>query len=283
MLLTAMIWGSVFVAQSTGMEHIGPFLFSGARFLLAAVILLPLFFWRPGKQAAPSLSRGLIFSGILLGLVLTAGINFQQVGLQFTTVTNSGFITGLYVILVPIIGLLFGMRTGFGTWLGAILAVIGMLLLSVGADFRISEGDWLQLAGAFIWAAHVLLIGVLARRYDPLQLAWMQVATCGVLSMLFAACFETVSWSGIYAAGPSLLYAAVLGVSVSYTLQLIAQRDALASHAAVIFSLEAVFAAIAGAVVLGEVLSMRGYLGCALMLGGMIVAQLWPKKTAAST
>lgn len=279
MLLTAMIWGTVFVAQSRGMEHIGPFFYSGSRFLIASLVLLPLFFWRPASQPIQPSSAGLWLGGGLLGLVLALAINLQQVGLQFTSVTNSGFITGLYVIMVPLLGLLFGMRTGFGTWLGALLAVFGMYLLSVGEGFTVSSGDWLQLAGAVIWGAHVLLIGVLARRQDPLRLALLQFLVCGVISLLLAFIFEQPSWPALQAALPAVLYGALMGVAIGFTLQLVAQRDALASHAAVIFSLEAVFAAIAGAVVLGEQLDGRGYLGCALMLTGMLVAQLWPKRT----
>ena len=283
MLLTAMIWGSVFIAQTRGMEHVGPFLYSGARFLLATLVLLPLFFWRPDGRgsAAPPIqpaSRGLWIGGVLMGVVLALGINLQQVGLQFTSVTNSGFITGLYVIMVPLIGLLVGQRTGLGTWLGASLAVVGMFLLSVGENFQVASGDWLQLAGAVVWGVHVLMIGSLARRHDPLRLAVLQFATCGVISLLLALVFEEISLPSLLGAGPAILYGALIGVAIGFTLQVIAQRDALASHAAVIFSLEAVFAALAGAWFLDEMLQARGYVGCALMFAGMLVAQLWPRR-----
>ncbi len=154
MLLTAMIWGSAFVAQRLGMDHIGPFLYTGLRFALAALVLLPLFLQPPNSAIGrPSRwsNRGLFFGGIVMGLVLTLGINLQQVGLLFTSVTNSGFITGLYVIIVPLIGLFIGHKTGLGIWLGASLAVVGMFLLSVGENFQVASGDWLQLAGAFVW------------------------------------------------------------------------------------------------------------------------------------
>ena len=279
MLVTAMIWGTVFIAQRYGMEHIGPFLFSGTRFLLAAFVLLPLFFWRPftGAFKAP-MSRGLFAGGAAMGLALAIGINLQQVGLLFTSVTNAGFITGLYVIMVPIIGLFFGQRTGFGTWLGALTAVVGMALLSIGPDFAISKGDWLQLTGAVVWGAHVLLVGFFASRYDPLRLAIIQFAVCGLISMVLALSLESIALEPLTQALPAIAYGALLGVGVGFTLQVIAQRDAIASHAAVIFSLEAVFAAIAGAIFLGESLSAKGYIGCALMLAGMLIAQLWPQK-----
>src|SRR5690606_41157258 len=132
----------------------GPYLFSATRFLLATLVLLPLYFLRPGApvQAQP-FNRGLLLGGLLMGLVLATVTNLQQVGLLFTSVTNSGFITGLYVIMVPLLGLLFGQKTGLGTWLGASLAVVGMFLLSVGDNFQVASGDWLQLAGAVLWGA----------------------------------------------------------------------------------------------------------------------------------
>lgn len=282
MLLTALIWGTTFVAQRLGMDEIGPFLYSGLRFALGALVLLPLLLYRPAGAAAPApISRGLLLGGGLLGLALTLGINLQQVGLLFTSVTNAGFITGLYVIMVPLLGLLIGQRTGLGTWLGASLAVVGMALLSIGADFRVAPGDWLQLAGALAWGVHVLLVGALASRHDPLRIAFLQFLTCAGLSLLLALLFEEIDSAAILRAGPAILYGGLISVGIGYTLQVVAQQHAIASHAAIILSLEAVFAAIAGALVLGESLLPRGYLGCALMLAGMLVAQLWPRRASA--
>ncbi|HEX5844633.1 MAG TPA: DMT family transporter [Pseudomonas sp.] len=282
MLLTAMIWGSVFVAQRLGMDAIGPFLYTGLRFALAVAVLLPVIRLLEGRSKTPpaKLNRNLLRGGILMGLALALGINLQQVGLLFTTVTNSGFITGLYVIIVPLLGLFIGHKTGLGIWLGASLAVVGMFLLSVGEGFQVASGDWLQLAGAFVWGVHVLLVGFFASRHDPLRLAVVQFATCAVISLILALVLEEIRLDAILAAGPALLYGGILGVAVGFTLQVVAQKDAIASHAAIIFSLEAVFAAIAGAWMLGESLELRGYLGCALMFGGMLLAQLWPKKPA---
>ncbi|HUE91327.1 DMT family transporter [Pseudomonas sp.] len=283
MLLTAMIWGSVFVAQRLGMDSIGPFLYSGLRFSLAALILLPVLHLLQGRaQSAPlpAVNRQLLLGGILMGLALALGINLQQVGLLFTSVTNSGFITGLYVIIVPLLGLFIGHRSGVGIWLGATLAVLGMFLLSVGDGFQVASGDWLQLAGAFVWAVHVLLVGFFASRHDPLRLAVIQFVTCALISLALALLFEEIQLQAIIAAGPAILYGGILGVAIGFTLQVVAQKDAIASHAAIIFSLEAVFAAMAGAWFLGEALELRGYLGCTLMLGGMLLAQLWPRQLA---
>ena len=281
MLLTAIIWGSAFVAQRLGMDHIGPFLYTGLRFALAALVLLPLLAYTAAKQTIPGepwSNRGLLFGGAMMGLVLALGINLQQVGLLFTSVTNSGFITGLYVIIVPLIGLFIGHKTGIGIWLGAILAVVGMFLLSVGEGFTVASGDWLQLAGAFVWGVHVLLVGFFAGRHDPLRLALVQFITCAVISLVLAVIFEEIQLDAIIAAGPAILYGGIFGVAIGFTLQVVAQKDAIASHAAIILSLEAVFAAIAGAWLLGESLELRGYFGCALMFAGMLLAQLWPKK-----
>ena len=218
-----------------------------------------------------------LLGGLAMGLALTLGMNLQQVGLLFTSVTNSGFITGLYVIIVPLLGLVIGHKTGLGIWLGAGLAVVGMFLLSVGDSFQVASGDWLQLAGAFVWALHVLLVGHFASRHDPLQLALIQFAVCGLISLLLALVFEPILLTAIQAALPAILYGGLLGVCVGFTLQVVAQKDAIASHAAVILSMEALFAALFGALLLGEVLSFKGYIGCALMFAGMLLAQLWPR------
>jgi drug/metabolite transporter (DMT)-like permease len=283
MLLTALIWGTGFVAQTAGMDHIGPYLFSGLRFALGSLCLMPLIL-RNAKTARvpePLLNRGMLRAGIIMGLALALGINLQQVGLLFTSVTNSGFITGLYVIVVPLLGLLLGHKTGLGTWLGCLLAVVGMCLLSIGDNFHVASGDWLQLIGAFVWGGHVVLVSLFASRHDPIRLAFLQFATCSVVSLLLAVLFEPIALNAIIDAGPALLYGGIVAVGVGYTLQVVAQKHAIASHAAIILSLEAVFAAIAGAWILGEALQLRGYIGCGLMLAGMLLAQLWPKKALA--
>lgn len=280
MLITAMIWGSGFVAQRIGMDNLGPFLFTGLRFALGAIVLMPLLLHQ-GRGAArhePFLQRGLLLGGLSMGLALTLGINLQQVGLMFTSVTNSGFITGLYVIVVPLLGLAIGQKTGTGTWLGAVLAVLGMALLSIDENFQVASGDWIQLAGAFVWGVHVLLVSFFVGRHDAIRLAFLQFVTCAVVSLVLAAIFEQSSLNSIWLAAPALIYGGMFAVGVGYTLQVVAQKHAIASHAAIILSLEAVFAAIAGAWLLDESLDLRGYLGCALMFGGMLIAQLWPRK-----
>lgn len=278
MLITALIWGTTFVAQTLGMAHIGPFLYTGLRFALGALVVLPLVLLaRPQvDQAGRRFSKPMLLGSMALGAVLTLGINLQQVGLLFTTVTNSGFITGLYVILVPLFGLFIGLRNGLGTWCGAGLAVLGMLLLSVNADYSIAYGDLLQLAGAACWAVHVLLVGALASRYDPIRVSFIQFSVCAVISLTLALLLEEIQLDAIRLAMPAILYGGLLAVGIGFTLQVVAQKNAIASHAAIILSLEAVFAALAGWLVLNETLSLRGFIGCCLMLTGMLVAQLVP-------
>ena len=278
MLITALIWGTTFVAQSLGMAHIGPFLYTALRFAIGSLVILPLVLLvRPSADpAARRFSKPMVLGSVVLGMVLTLGINLQQIGLMFTTVTNSGFITGLYVILVPLFSLLLGIRSGLATWGGAGLAVVGMLLLSVNADYRIASGDLLQLAGAACWAVHVLLVGTLASRFDPIRVAFIQFVVCALISAVLALLLEEIDPNAIRLALPAILYGGLLAVGIGFTLQVVAQKDAVASHAAIILSLEAVFAALAGWLVLNETLSVRGFIGCGLMLTGMLIAQLVP-------
>jgi drug/metabolite transporter (DMT)-like permease len=278
LLTTALIWGFAFVAQRVGMDYVGPFTFNGIRFALGSVSLLPLLVLSQGRQRAliPVSGRfGVAAGGGLAGLALFTGASLQQIGLVYTTAGKAGFITGLYVVIVPLLGLVWRQRPGTGTWIGAVLAAIGLYLLSVTEEFTIDFGDALELAGAFFWAGHMLIIGWLSPRIRPIQLAFFQYTACSVLSLAAAAAAEEISVSGIYQAGIPILYGGLMSVGVAYTLQVVAQRDAQPAHAAILLSLEAAFAALAGWLMLGETLSVRGLVGCALMLSGMLLSQLW--------
>ncbi|MBN0986664.1 DMT family transporter [Amphritea pacifica] len=279
LLLVAAIWGLAFVAQRLGMDHLGPFGFNGCRFLLGAVSLLPLLLiFRP--KAGATAPRALLRGGITAGMILFLGASLQQAGLLWTTAGNAGFITGLYIIIVPLLGLLMGHITRLNTWLGGLLAVIGLYFLTVetdsGASFTINSGDLLVLGSAFFWAAHVVVIGRLASQLDNLRLAIIQFFVCALLSFIVALLFEqdTLTLSSITQAWQPIAYAGLLSVGVAYTLQVVAQRHAPASHAAIIMSLEAVFAALGGWWLLEEDFSNRALIGCALMLAGMIMSQL---------
>jgi len=281
MLITAAIWGFAFVAQRQGMETMGPFLFTGVRFLIGVVVLLPVIWFLskkpPQNHKAEVSTKKLVFAGTVAGLLLFGAISCQQVGLQYTTAGKSGFITGLYIFFVPLIGLFFGQRTGSGTWLGATIALFGLYLLSIKEDFSIAEGDLLQLICAVFFAAHVLVIGYLAKRMDPLKISLVQYLVCGFISLFIAVVIEVISWDMIVATTIPLLYAGIMSSGIAYTLQVVAQQHAHSSHAAIILSLEGAFAVLGGWLILDEHLPARGLLGCALMLTGMFLSQLFPK------
>jgi drug/metabolite transporter (DMT)-like permease len=289
LLLAAVIWGFAFVAQRMGMDHIGPFLFNGIRFALGAGVLIVvvkvngLFESKTGRQEkSPATDRQLptansqlpTASGILLGLILFAGATFQQAGIVSTTAGNAGFITGLYVILVPVFGMFTGQKAGVNLWGGAILATFGLYFLSVTENFTISKGDALVLIGAVFWAVHVLYTGWLSPRTPVMRLAITQYTVCAILSMLAAFLFESNNLEGIYSAIIPLLYGGLLSVGVAFTLQIIGQKKAPPAHTAIILSLEAVFAVIGGLLILSETMTDRKWVGCALMLAGMVLAQV---------
>jgi drug/metabolite transporter (DMT)-like permease len=210
---------------------------------------------------------------LIAGVVLVFGASLQQIGLVYTTAGKAGFITGLYVVLVPLSGLLWRQRTGWSAWMGAVLCVVGLFFLSVTASLTVERGDLLVLIGSFFWAAHVQVVGWLSPRTDPVRLACVQFAVCSAASTGGALIAEQVSMAAILAAAGPLLYGGILSVGIAYTLQVVAQRNAPPAHAAILLSLESVFAAIGGSLLLGERLDARGALGCALMFSGMLVSQ----------
>ncbi len=227
------------------------------------------------SKREPGGARELLGAGVLLGVVLSASISLQQIGLQYTKVANAGFISSLYVVIVPLLGVLFRHPTGFGTWLGATLAALGMYFLSVNEHFSILYGDWYQLAGALVISVQMMLVGRFALRHDTLMLALVQFVTCGLVCLVIGLVIEPVSLAVIKRAAPTILYGGAVGrVGIAYTIQVVAQKHATPSHAAVIFSMEGVFAALAGWLVLGETLSARALFGCTLMLAGLIVCQV---------
>ncbi|HEX5804950.1 MAG TPA: DMT family transporter [Macromonas sp.] len=278
MLLTAAIWGSTFVAQQLGMDTVGPFTYTGTRLLLGAALIAPLWAWRGGWFAGMPVhrSQSLLPAGLLLGLVLFVAINLQQVGLLGTSVSNAGFITGLYVVLVPVLMRLGGTKVSGQVWGAVALSTAGLYLLSVKADASIAPGDWLQLGGALMWAVHVLLVGHLARRHDPLRLAVLQYLVAGGLSLLAAGLRESITLDGLWQASSAIAWGGIMSIGVAYTLQVIVQREALASHAAIIYSSEGLFSALCGWWLLGENIGLRGWSGAALLLAAMLLAQFRP-------
>lgn len=278
LLLAAVIWGFAFVAQRMGMEHIGPFMFNAIRFGLGAAVLMMVVKGRDRRLLTVD-RRPLTAYGILLGLILFAGATFQQIGIVTTTAGNAGFITGLYVILVPVLGIFSGQKAGVNLWGGAIIATVGLYFLSVTESLTISKGDLLVLISAVFWAVHVLYTGWLSPRTSTLRLAITQFAICSLLSLISALIFESNTLEGIYNAAVPLLYGGFLSVGVAFTLQIVGQKKAPPAHAAIILSLEAVFAVIGGVMILSETMNDRKWIGCGLMLCGMLLAQLGRQKT----
>jgi drug/metabolite transporter (DMT)-like permease len=279
LLLTAIIWGFAFVAQRAGMEYIGPFTYNGIRFALGSLVLVPVILYRNNTQINTGEfhnSRTLSHwkAGIIAGFVLFCGASLQQIGIVYTTAGKAGFITGLYVIIVPVIGIFIRQKAGKLLWAGALLALAGMYFLSITSDFRLASGDFLVLLSAIFWAVHVQVIHHYSGRADVLKLAAIQFGICSVASLVFAIMTETIALSSIIQAALPTLYGGLLSVGIAYTLQVFAQQKAHPSHAAIILSLETVFAAIGGWLILGEILSLRALAGCALMLSGMLIAQL---------
>lgn len=273
LLLAAVIWGFAFVAQRVGMEFVGPFTFNAVRFALGGLSLLPAAYFLRRAKPAPR-PRLLLGGGVLLGLVLFGGASLQQMGLVFTTAGKAGFITGLYVVLTPLLGLLWRQKTSWNAWLGALLAVLGLYLLTVEGPLSIGRGDALVLLGAFFWAGHVQLTGWLVQRLDALWLSVVQFAVCALLSAVVACLGEEVALSGLQQAAAAILYGGLLSVGVAYTLQVVGQKNAPPALAAVLLSLETVFAALGGWWLLGEMLSGRALWGCACMFAGMLVSQV---------
>ena len=275
LLITAAIWGLGFVAQVLGMNYLSPFAFIGARFLLGAASLLPLVIFFYYRNWLPQSSlRTVCIGSLVLGIILFAAGSLQQVGIVYSNASNAGFITGLYMVLVPIIGLALKLRPGLNAWIGTLLAVIGLFLLSVKADFTMGYGDTLLLIGAVGWALHILAIDHFASRAAPLLLALGQFIVCGALAVGVSVVWETTTWEQLSAATNVLIYAGVITVGVAYTLQVIAQERADPTHAAIILSLEAVFGALGGYLFLQEQLTPRELWGCTLMLAGMLVSQV---------
>jgi drug/metabolite transporter (DMT)-like permease len=277
LLLAAAIWGFSFVAQRLGMQHVGPLTFNAVRFALGALALLPLVLVRrraAARAAVPPPAVHPLRAGLLAGLVLTGGSILQQVGMVSTSAGKGGFVTGLYVVLVPLAGLFWGQRAGWPRWLGVALAACGLYLLSVTRRFTMERGDLLVLASALFWTGHVLVLAWLSPRTDAVALACVQSAVCAVLNGALLPFVEHPSLQAIRAAAVPILYGGILSVGVAFTLQILGQRRAPPAHAALLLSMEAVFAALGGWLLLGERLGGRGLAGCALMFAGMLCAQL---------
>jgi len=277
LLLAGAMWGMGFVAQSTAMEAIGPMLFIALRFLVAALSMLPAAIIE-GRRTKRRLVASDWMNFAFIGVLLFAGMTAQQIGLETTTVTNSGFLTGLYVVMVPFISvLLFRQWPHPVVWPAALLALAGIWLLSGGAIDTLRPGDWLTILCAFFWALQVIAIGKgAAGAGRPVTLAVTQFAVCAALAFACAIPLERIDFGAISAAMPEILYAGIFSGGIAFTLQAIGQRYTTAPQAAIFLSSESVFAALFGAAFLGERIGTSGFVGCALIFLAILGVEILP-------
>lgn len=278
LLFAGLIWGLGFVAQSTAMQSIGPLTFIALRFIVATASVAPLAILE-SKRAAKPLSLSDYKAFMILGVMLVSGMILQQTGMLTTTVTNAGFLTGLYVVLVPILGvLLFAQWPHPVVWVCAILSLTGIWMLSGGSLSSFTEGDWMMIAGAFFWALQGLFIARYALRIGrPVTMACIQFAVVAIIGTILALSFEIIEWQAIKAAVPEVLFTGVFSSGVAFTLQAIGTRYTSAPQAAIFLSSEALFAALFGALILGERLPTIGLAGGALIFLSMMMVEIVPR------
>lgn len=284
LVLTAFIWGVAFVAQSVGMDYIGPFTFTCIRSLLGGVVLIPCIWFldrlngtgsrKKKEPMTPAEKKVLLTGGLLCGLALCAASNLQQIGVKYTTVGKAGFITALYIVLVPILGIFLKKKAGVRIWISVTVAVAGLYLLCITEKFAIGKGDFFVLLCAVVFSIHILLIDYFSPKVDGVRMSCIQFFVTGILSAIPMLLIEKPEISAILAAAVPLLYAGILSSGVAYTLQIVAQKDADPTVASLILSLESVFSVLAGWAVLGQVLNTKELIGCGLMFAAIILAQL---------
>lgn len=288
LLLAALIWGVAFVAQSVGMDYMGPFTFNGARFLMGSAVLVPVIVFRRKKAdpagggqartdrsgAKENAGKAALMGGVCCGLALCPAALFQQFGILYTTVGKAGFITTLYIILVPLAGIFMKKTPSSRIWTGAALAAFGFYLLCIKEGFSLSRGDALVFIGSVLFTVHILVIDHFSPKADGVELSCIQFLTAGVISSVLAFVFEKPELSALAEGIIPLAYAGILSSGVAYTLQVIGQRDTDPAVASLLLSMESVFSVLAGWMLLGQALSARELMGCALVFGAVILVQL---------
>ncbi|MCI8766708.1 MAG: DMT family transporter [Ruminococcus sp.] len=291
LMLAALIWGSAFVAQSVGMDYLGPFSFNCVRSFMGSLVLLPVIWFmdRQKKETAEhdgqkteegtreQNKKVLLSGGLCCGVILTLSTSLQQIGIKYTTAGKAGFITALYILIVPLLGLILGKKVGNKTWLGVALAVAGMYLLCIKEGFSISYGDFMVLLCALVFSLHILAVDYFSPRVDGIRLSCIQFFVCGCISAVPMLVWEHPEISQIIRAWQPLAYAGVLSSGVAYTLQIVTQKHLNPTVASLLMSLESVFAVLTGWLVLNERLSLKELLGCVLVFTAIILAQL-PQK-----
>lgn len=283
LVLTAFIWGVAFVAQSVGMDYVGPYTFNGARFLIGGLVLIPCIFGfryfngtgRTMTRAAAARKRNTgIIGGICCGICLCIASALQQIGIAQTTVGKAGFITTLYIVIIPVLSIALGKKAGLKVWVSVAIAVAGMYLLSIKEGFTMEKGDFMVLLCAVVFSIHILVIDYLSPKADGVFMSCIQFFTAGIIAIIMAFIKETPTMESLTAAWAPVLYAGIMSSGVGYTLQVVAQKDTDPVVASLLLSLESVFSVLAGWVILHQVLSGRELLGCALVFCAVILAQL---------
>ena len=281
LLLTATIWGVAFVAQSVGMEYIGPFTFNAIRCVLGGLVLIPVILVLKKKKETGAENqekedkKTLWTGGIACGVILCIASNLQQFGIMEASVGKSGFFTALYIVMIPVIGIFIGKRPGIKLWFCVALAVVGMYLLCMkDGSFTIERADIMLLLCALAFSVHILVVDYFSPKVDGVKMSWIQFFVCGVLSAVGMLFTETPDISNIQAAWMPLLYAGLLSCGVGYTLQIVGQKGINPIIASLIMSLESVISALAGWVILGQVLSLKEIIGCVLMFVAIVITQI---------
>lgn len=277
LFLAAVIWGVAFVAQSVGLNYVGPMTLNGSRFLLGGVVLLPLVYFRQKKRGEEGKKekgqrKTALLGGLCCGLALCIASCLQQYGIQYTTVGKAGFITALYIVIVPVLGIFFGKKAGIRIWIGVILAIVGFYLLCMMEAGGMNKGDLLVFLCAICFSFHILIIDYFAPKADAVELSCIQFFVSGILCSLAALPLEEPAWSQLLAGAVPILYAGILSCGVAYTLQIIGQARVKPAVASMILSLESVISVLAGWVILKETLTGRQLLGCVLVFGAVILA-----------
>lgn len=280
--LTAIIWGSAFVAQSVGMDHIGPFTFQAVRTVIAGFVLIPVFLisdrikMKQGTymKMTKEERKALIIGGVLCGIALCAATNFQQVGMLGTSVGKAGFITALYIVIVPFLGIFIGKKIKLHNWFCVLLSVAGLYLLCMSESLSLSVSDLYILICAFIFSAHILIVDHFVQKVDPIRMSCIQMFVAGGISVILMFVFEEPKIAMITDAWVPVLYAGVLSSGVAYTLQIVGQKNTNPTVASMILSLESVFSVLSGALILSQIPTLREAAGCVLMFLAIILSQL---------
>lgn len=279
LLITALIWGTAFVAQSEGMNYVEPFTYNAMRTLLGGAVLIPVIavFRRAGKNETTERAplRTTVMGGIVCGILLCIASSFQQSGISMTTAGKAGFITALYIIIVPILEFLVFRRSSPVVWLCVLIAAAGFWLLCIKEGFAVEKGDWLVLCCAVFFAMHIMAVDHFnAKHADAMLMSCIQFFTAGILMLICMFLFETPTLDSISGAKYTILYAGIMSSGVAYTLQILGQRDTEPTTATLLMSLESVFAALSGWLILHEALTLKELLGCILVFAAVLLAQL---------